>query len=496
VSRSSGSLRTALAWGVLWALIGASVLYLVAPNPWPVDGSRIVELLASLKVLDHGGPALLGHRPGTHIPYAIAYAEDQGIYVILPVLCHWLGASNPVTVLRWLWLAAWASTLLSSAVVFRSLFHSSWAALLVSPVLLVCILSFGFGEIYWVTAWIAATLMPPLILLARNRSRRAWLALPLIAFGAGVITSIRSDAGLPTALTACAVAVIVGKRWPVRIAVLVAVAVAYLAPTSIILPVIREHRDHRVGVDLSAREPTSHPFWHSLYIGLGYTPNRYNIHYLDSYGGAAVHELDPAAAFKSAAYERTLHKQVDALIEHDPSFVATAEAQKIVVELFLAAPYALLLALLLPAALTARGRARLRPYELALFIPALLIGALPAIVAVPYRDYELALLGPLGVLDLLAIGSTARRAQEQWLGTAGAAVRSIDRTRLMLRGTTVAWPLRSTRWALLAAAIVIVPVSLFARHLEAEHGRWDSKVTNSPMVKLAAARLDAARTDA
>lgn len=495
MSESAAPLRTALVSGLLWAAIGVVMLYLVAPDPWPVDGSRVIELLASLRVLDRGGPALLGYRPGTHVPYAIAYAEDQGVYLILPVLCHWLGASNPVAVLRWLWLAAWASTLFSSALVFRLLLRSTWASLLVPPALLVCIVSFGFGEIYWVTAWVAVTFMPPLVLLMRERPRYAWLALPSIALAAGVMTSIRADSGLGTAIVAAAVATFVGWRWPLRLAVLIAIAFAYLAPNSIVLPAVREHRDHRIGVDLSASEPTSHPFWHSLYIGLGYEPNRYDIHYLDSYGGAAVHELDPAAEFKSPAYERALHHQVDALIEHDPSFVVTAEAQKSVVELFLAAPYILLLALLLPGALRADGRARLRAPELALFIPPLAIGVLPALFAVPYRDYELSLLGPLGVLDLLAIGSAAAQAQEQWPRAALAAAGFAARARLVRRGLLDAWPARQTKRALLAAMIVVVPVSVFARHLEVEHSSWERNVSSYPTVKLAAAREDrSART--
>jgi hypothetical protein len=487
VSGPGSSLRGALAWGLLWAVVGSLALYLLAPNPWPVQGSRVPELQASLVVLNHGGPALVGYRPSTHTPYAIGYAQDQGIYLIVPVLSHWLAQSNPIAVLRWLWLACWAFTLLFSATVLRSLFRSSWAALLAPPTLLVCILSFGFGDVYWVAAWIVVTFLPVLILLARNRRRRTWLALVPIAFAAGVVTTIRADAGLPVALAAAAVAVIVGERWSLRVVAVAAVALAYLAPTGIVLPAVREHTNHRVGVNLSAHEPTSHPLWHSLYIGLGYTSNRYDIHYLDSYGIAAAHELDPGVRYLTPAYTSVLHKQVDALVEHDPGFVAKAEAQKFVVELFLAGPYILLLALLLPAALAARDLAALRRSELALFLPALFIGALPAIAAVPFRDYALTLLGSLGVLCVLAIGSAAARAELEWPAARGSALTSAAAARSALRSLSGTWPLRPTMLALLVTVAILAPASVFARHLQADHERWDRSVRNPPTVVLAAA---------
>jgi hypothetical protein len=454
-------------------VLGGLALYLIAPNPWEIQSSRATEMQAALSVLERGGPALLGYMPGTHAPYAIGYSDDQGIYVIVPQLSYWLGQSNPTAVLRWLWVAAWTSTLLLSTVVFRSLFRSRWAWLLAPPTLLVCIVSFGFGDVYWVSAWEVVTFLPLVIVLARKRPRHGWLALVLIALIAGVLTTIRSEAGLPIALAAAAIVVVGSGRWPLRVVVIAAIALAYLAPTAIVMPAIREHRDHRIGIDLSAEEPTSHPLWHSLYIGLGYTSNRFGIHYLDADGAAAAQESDPGVRFLSPAYSTALHRQVDALITHDPGFVAKEEGEKIFVEVFLAVPYLLLLALLLPGAVAARGPARLRAFELALFAPALVIGALSPILAIPIRFYEQMLLAALGTIGLLTIGSAAARAEERWLATRAADGFSAERPRLSLERLWEILPRRSTLRTLLVAVAILVPTSVFARHLEAAHARWD-----------------------
>lgn len=485
--RSAGSLRAALAWGLLWAAIGVLVLHFLAPNPWPIQSSRATELRASLAVLDRGGPPLLGYTQ-TGTPYAIGYSDDQGIYVIVPLLSHWLGGSDPIAVLRWLAILAWALTLSLSSVVFRALFRSRWAASVAPPALLVCIVSFGFGDIYWVAAWAVVTLMPALLLIARRKPRHSWLGLALIALIAGIATTIRSDAGLAIAFAAAGVAAMAGGRRSPRIAAIAIVALAYLIPGRIVLPAIRAHRDHRVGVALSAGSPTSHPLWHSLYIGLGYTSNRYGIHYADGYAAAAAHEVDAGAPYLSPAYARALRKQVDRLIGSDPTFVAGAEAQKAVVEASHAGRYILLLALLLPASLAAAGPARLRPSELALFLPALLIGALPAIVAVPFRDYELTLLAPLGALGLLVIGSAAARAEGDWLEAGSLTAGARARARLTLRRILDTWPTRATARAMLVSVAVLAPTTLFAHHLEQEHEKWDNQARNPPRVVLAAAR--------
>jgi hypothetical protein len=475
-------------------VVGGLLLYFLAPNPWRTQSARVTQMEASLAVLNRGGPALLGYQPGTHAPFAVGYSDDQGIYVVVPVLSHWLGISDPLVTLRWMWLVAWTTILLFSAAAFRALFRSSWAALLAPPILLPSIVSFGFGDIYWVAAWIVVASMPLLILIARDRSRRWWPALVAIAFLAGVVSTIRSDAGLTVALAAAAVAAI-AVRIPrtLRVGVLAAVAVAYLVPGTVVLPAIRAHRDHVVGVNLSANEPTSHPLWHSLYIGLGYLPNRYGIHYSDGYAAAAAYDVNPHSGSLTPAYASALHHEVNELIDHDFWFVAKAEAQKALVELSHAGRWLLLLALLLPGALLARGRARLRAFELALFSPGIVIGALPAIAVVPFRDYELPLSAPLGALGLLVIGAAVARAQEQWPVWQAAALGWKERARLGLLGPPGGRSRRVTLAALLVAVVVLVPAFLLARHYEAEHERWDRQEHNPPTVVLADVTLRASK---
>jgi hypothetical protein len=143
-----------------------------------------------------------------------------------------------------------------------------------------------------------------------------------------------------------------------------------------------------------------------------------------------------------------------------------------------------LLALLLPAALAARGAARLRASELALFLPALAIGALAGVVAAPLRGYELTLLASLASIGLLAIASTAACAEAAW-SAAPACARRTACARLALRNLEREWPTRPTGRALLAAMVLLVPSFVFARRLEADHERWDRGERGQATVVLA-----------
>jgi hypothetical protein len=473
-----------LAWGLVWAIIGLAALQVIGPSPWPIQGDRAVDLRASLAVLNRGGPLLLKYLPGTHTPYPVGFSDDQGVYVLVPLISHWLGVSDPISVLRDLWLACWSSALLISAALFGAVFRSRWAGLVAPPTLLVCILSFGFGDIYWVSAWVVVMFLPILLLIVRRRPRLDWLALIAIALMCGAVSAIRSEAGLPVVLAAVGAAGTARSRWPWRAAVVVVLVLAYLSINDVALPAIREHRDHVAGVNLSKGTPTSHPFWHTVYIGLGYEPNRYGIHYADAYAAAAAQEEHPGARYLSPAYASALRKEVLAVLKHEPGFVVKSELQKVLVELYHVSHYILLLVLLLPAALVARGPARLRRWEVALFLPAVVYGALPAIAAAPFREYELGLMAPLGALGLLAIGSAAARGDQAWAGS-DAGARMAARARATFQTVRRAWPVRVTVRALLIAAVVLIPAALYARHLENEHNQWDMRLQPYPHVVLA-----------
>src|SRR4051812_13989449 len=56
-------------YGLVCAILAAAVLAARAPTPWPIQGSRQIELRASIDALHDGAPPLTGKlAPGVHPP--------------------------------------------------------------------------------------------------------------------------------------------------------------------------------------------------------------------------------------------------------------------------------------------------------------------------------------------------------------------------------------------------------------------------------------------
>jgi hypothetical protein len=65
-----------------------------------------------------------------------------------------------------------------------------------------------------------------------------------------------------------------------------------------------------------------HPFWHTVYIGLGYLSNDYGLAYKDIIAAKKVHELAPdALLLLIPEYETALKTAVIDLLRKDPVFV-------------------------------------------------------------------------------------------------------------------------------------------------------------------------------
>jgi hypothetical protein len=470
-----------LAYGLVWALIGAGLLYLLSPHPWPIDSGRASSMVDSLSVLNHGGP-LLAMRLPSGAWGAVGVGDDLGIYVIIPTLDHWLGISDPVATLRDLWLLLWAVTITVYPLLFQRRFESVLAAAVSAPALIVCIFSFGFADLYWVAAWIVLTFLPVLLLMSRRWPRWGGFALVAISLVAGVVNVVRSEAGLPVAIVCLAVALFAPIRWRWRILTGLAVIVVYWAPGGPGLSAIQSHRDSVLHVNLTASNPSSHSLWHPAYLGLGYTSNRYHIHWNDTDGLVAAERADPGVKYLSAAYENTLRHLFFKVVEKDPGLLFRELGEKVVVIAGDSVTYLLLLVLLLPGALTARRTARLGRREFLMALPVLVIGIIPPLLGIPEREYELSLLGALGFLGMMCVGSTASRVELAGFARARGVIRaSVGAVKRAAR----LWPWRT--WVRVAVPGVIVVLALWAaaRPIRNDHTRWDAS-EKQPSVTLPA----------
>ena len=464
--------------------------------------SRSNDLSRSIAVVERGGPPLLGcdrtylgdvEAPGQRC-LASGIGDDQGLYLYVPLVGQLFGETDPFLLLKWMFTWVMAFAVLLYPLIFGTLFRSIPVGLLAPLPLL-----FGFDflqntDIYWIVGW-AALLGLPLVLLALDRDR--WdrhataLLVSAVAVG-GFATSIRSQAGLPILIAAAIVALIRGGRWRNRALTLGVVTAAYLVFSSVPLLIAREYRDHSTGVNYSAGAPTSHAFWHPIYLGLGYLENPYGIKWDDSVALAAVVRERPGTVYLSHEYEQTLKGLYLDILREDPGFVAKTYAVKFREVLRQARDEFGLALLLIPALLLTGQELRRRRLFTALAVPALAITVLPPVLTRPEPDYgfQVGFLSVVGLLCLLGAAFGVVAAQR-----AALAVGDIDRETFGARWSDARGRLATAtgrgvdllerrRVALIAAGVAVGFVAIvLALRSGDEAPRVDYEASATPLVR-------------
>lgn len=277
-----------------------------------------------------GVPALSPSRTA-RLPIGDNLADDPGLYVIVPALMPLVG--DPHLVVWLLALVAFTATLV---------LLMPRGPLVVIAFVLFARPAIAEGAAYWVPAW------------------AMWTGLFASPAGSGIVALLsapfRSVAGPPLV------------AWSWRSPSIGAVVLgAYLVLSALL---------------------TSHLFWHTAYIGLGWYRNDYGITYVDESGIAAAARIDPAAEYATPAYEAVLRGEVIRIATSDPGFVGMTLGAKLVEAITHAAPWVLLL----PLAIWRRP---------ALAVPVGL-SLVPVLMAVPIAAYETGWLAAVAAAPLVA----------------------------------------------------------------------------------------------
>jgi hypothetical protein len=394
-----------LLWSVVVGVLGVVAMLAATPVHWPIMPEQAKGLRASLTVLEHGGPLLLGRHSLAGKPYAVGTAEE-GIYVYFPLFSHLLGVRDPVSMVRYFYVALFGLSIAVYPLVFYRLTRSLLAGIIAPLALHICARSFGYNDVYWVPAWVALTLLPLVYLLDREWPRLALPALMGISLVGGWASSIRADSGLAVVIATVAVVLLRRWRWwriPPAVALLL---LAYLSIGAFVLPAVREHRDDRVGASdatVLEHEQSSAHIWHTAYIGLGYLPNDYDICYEDRFAIGRVQRDAPGTRYLSNRYNTVLRSAYFGIVRRHPVEVIKQYAAKLLVTTADTAPYLLIVLLTMPAMLLLDPERRIRRRWILLTLPAIVVAYLPPMIAIPNESYEQGLYGVLGVIGILGV---------------------------------------------------------------------------------------------
>jgi hypothetical protein len=314
----------------------------------PMMGARLGWLDQSWPVFAQTGLPLIGERNGLLAPVPVG--DDIGFYILAPVAARALGLSlhNAISLL----LVAFAAAGALLAIIQLWAAFTDWPTRLYTAAAVgatTVLILFAAGDVYAIAAAGVFALLPICVGIGRRRSPigLGWLPAAVLVGGAAeALNLIRSHAASGP-LIAIALVLLAHRATAFRTRLLLvagiaigAVGVAYLGT----MPVAA--RDAYLEAHRSDYQPiiAVHPFWHSVYIGLGFLSNPLGLAYKDDVAHEAANRINPALAdpiteewkYDYVAHERAVRQAtLDFIAAHTFFAVKSVFAKLGVVTLFL-----------------------------------------------------------------------------------------------------------------------------------------------------------------
>jgi hypothetical protein len=294
--------------------------------------TRYAELQAAFDGYTQGLPPLVAATQtdsGT-VYRALGMTDDAGLYYMLPKFAHLFHLALP---------EAWAAWFFAILILSFGLGIYGMTRLLnTMPAKILYFIELSFlgaliikrGDIYQIAPCLALAAVPLLLqsLSSEREDRAVWcnaaaLGTAGVIFGLAHLVRSHSATGL---LLFAIILLLFGtavRAWHKRLLLVAIVLVGFMLPL-LYMNHVADTRD----AFLKAHQPNYHqvlrqrPFWHTVYIGLGYLSNDYGLAYKDVIAAKKVHELAPDVLPNSPQYEAVLKTAVIELLRKAPVFVA------------------------------------------------------------------------------------------------------------------------------------------------------------------------------
>lgn len=341
--------------------------------------------------------------------YLAGFADDIGLYYLVPLICRYLQVPLSTAVEGFLWTVLGMAFMLGT-LGCMFLFRRAVSRVIAGAALAVlALLASRIGDVYLLQAAAVMGLVPGLLALVRSARASAYLtglALPL-GLLIGAVNLFRSHAGDVVAVFL--VLLVLGQiRWSrVRRGLVVALCLLGMALPGHYLSHLQDTTEAYLHSIDAAYEPSNraHPFWHSVYLGLGFIVNDLGITYKDEVAFAKVRELAPETKYNSPQYEAVLRQQIWQIVRSYKLYALMLMAAKtgvIAMYLLVSANFGLWAAWRYP---------KTRDVEWA-FAGSLAFAALPGLLVIPYLTYCIGFVVLATIYGVVSLGEVVERRRE------------------------------------------------------------------------------------
>jgi hypothetical protein len=300
-------------------------------------GTRYVELRRAVRGLTCSAVPLVAFDGLRYRP--AGWADDPGLYFFVPEIARIFHLSLPRVV----------DGLLTGVVLLASAF-GLWGFLRTTKTklgrrigvvafLLLTVVVLVAGDVYVMNAAPAIACVPWLLYFLQRQKITTGMLIAFAVTGLlGEMASLfRGQAGTGLLLfTVVATAGLYQVKPAKRVLLLMLLLLGTAGPAVMFRELFAGRNaflEHQSGALVEANQ--THPFWHSIYIGLAFVRNSDVPEYRDEVGFAKVKALRPDAVYPSPEYEQALKQEVFRLAEHRPLLILANLFTKLLVVLLL-----------------------------------------------------------------------------------------------------------------------------------------------------------------
>jgi len=259
--------------------------------------------------------------------------DDVGSYYFIPLLVRWFDISVNQAINSF-YLSMAVGSLILGAIGCWFLFRNTLSRL-ISLLSLPLILSLAYqhGDVYMAFPCVMIAVVPLFLCFLQRHCCGAGFGAFLCCAGILLSTShyIRGHSD-----TALMFLMLIGlcfqlqAAWTRKAVLVASLAVGFLLPVPFFSHMMAQRDAFMSSINPDYVPPLpQHPFWHTVYCGLGYLQNSYGLQYLDSVAYGRVAQDAPKAAYISREYEATLKNAVFTLYEQDPAYVVNTVFAKL-----------------------------------------------------------------------------------------------------------------------------------------------------------------------
>jgi hypothetical protein len=299
------------------------------PTKFKIMPSRYMELREALVGYCKTGVPLVASDGSRYYP--AGFSDDLGIYYFVPRLALLTHLELPKTADLFFEAPLIASMLIGIAFLLPSLESRALKFWAILSLLVLTYSSLRRADVYSFQTTAALSIVPWSLYLAGKKTVGIWTAIFMAGAGfvIGFANLIRGQAATGVAIFLLVI-ISLHRLWTrkQKLALVAALIAGFVVPTTFFHSLLVRRDAFLEAVQPDSIRVLGHPFWHSVYLGFSFVPNKYVPGYRDEVVAEMVHSIAPSVRYLSPEYERIVRAEVFRLIREHPLFtVATMLAK-------------------------------------------------------------------------------------------------------------------------------------------------------------------------